>query len=81
MVGCFSVQWSVPDVNALVADLKGTLQPAILEQVRDGSSFRCYLLNSSIMVNLNLAGLQCPKMGKPAGSAGGAGGETAATGA
>lgn len=78
------MQWNVLDPAALVAELKGSLQPAIIEQVRDGSSYRCLLLNSNTMINFSLAGLQCPKMGRAAGPtgapAGGAGDAPTATG-
>ena len=64
-------QWSVPDCKAFASELKSTVQPAILEQVRDGGSFRVLLLNSMTMVNFSLAGLQCPRVGsgKPAAAA------------
>ncbi len=59
-------QWTVPDATAFATSIKGTVQPAIIELVRDGGSYRVLLLDSMTMVNFSLAGLQCPRVGKPA---------------
>lgn len=54
------VQWAgTYDANAILETCKGIPQPAVVEQVRDGSSFRCLLTNHNVIINVNLSGVKC----------------------
>ncbi|XP_024522172.1 ribonuclease TUDOR 1 isoform X1 [Selaginella moellendorffii] len=62
------------DARALLESSKGKPLRAFVEQVRDGSSFRVYLLPSFQFVQVHLAGVQAPSMGRrvaPASAGGG----------
>ena len=75
------VHWTVPDADALLDDIKGKPQRAIVEHVRDGASLRCLLVPSMIMINFNLAGVQCPRVNSgTAAKTGADAGEAAASG-
>ncbi|KMT07827.1 hypothetical protein BVRB_6g146390 [Beta vulgaris subsp. vulgaris] len=74
------------DAAALISENKGRSMQAIVEQVRIGSAVRAYLLPEFQYVQVFVAGVQCPSMGrKPAPervleaevSADGSNGETA----
>lgn len=54
------------DAKALVKENKGRLLEGIVEQVRDGSTVRVYLLPEFQFVQLFIAGIQSPSMGRKA---------------
>ncbi|KAJ0393787.1 hypothetical protein P43SY_008224 [Pythium insidiosum] len=69
-----TVKWSGADTDSLLLENKGKLVPAIIESVQNGSSMRVIVRPTMQLVNFGLAGVQCPRMGAPAGSAPGADG-------
>eukprot|EP01018_Ginkgo_biloba_P017900 Gb_32409 [translate_table: standard] len=52
------------DAMGLLAANKGKPMQAIVEQVRDGSTVRVYLLPDFQFVQVFVAGIQCPSMGR-----------------
>jgi staphylococcal nuclease domain-containing protein 1 len=67
-----NVKWAGTfDASALFESCKNTPQPAIVEQFRDGASMRCYLLDQGVVVNVNLSGVKCARLGGGEGDAGG----------
>jgi len=52
------------DAMALLNAKRGSLMEAVVEQVRDGSTVRVYLLPEFQFVQVFLAGIQCPSMGR-----------------
>ncbi|XP_059645186.1 ribonuclease TUDOR 1-like [Cornus florida] len=52
------------DAMGLLASNKGTPMEAIVEQVRDGSTLRVYLLPQFQFVQVFVAGIQAPSMGR-----------------
>ncbi|GFZ17287.1 TUDOR-SN protein 1 [Actinidia rufa] len=54
------------DAMGLLASNKGSPMQAIVEQVRDGSTLRVYLLPDFQFVQVFVAGIQAPSMGKRA---------------
>ena len=58
------VKWAGSyDTAVLMEACKDTPQPAVVEQLRDGASLRCYLFNHGVVVNVNLSGLRCARVG------------------
>lgn len=64
-----TLQWSGPSGEELVEEFKGKLVPAVIESVRDGGAMRVILRPNMMIVNFGLAGVQCPRMNPPVGSA------------
>ena len=59
----FSYQWLQEDPREFLSNWKGTPIPAVIDQVKDGSSFRAwlYLADGKVQsVNLSLSGIQAP---------------------
>ncbi|XP_063698694.1 staphylococcal nuclease domain-containing protein 1 [Culicoides brevitarsis] len=54
------VQYTVGDNNKFLEQFKGKQLSAVVEHVRDGSSFRVLLLDSFTYVTLVLSGVRCP---------------------
>ncbi|KAG8081814.1 hypothetical protein GUJ93_ZPchr0014g46995 [Zizania palustris] len=54
------------DAKGFVAENKGKSLEAIVEQVRDGSTIRVYLIPSFLFVQVYVAGVQAPSMGRRA---------------
>jgi len=54
------IKYSVENPRNFVDTLKMEPQPAIIEQVRDGSMMRATLTNSHHQVNFILSGIKCP---------------------
>uniref|UniRef100_A0A7N0RJ48 Ribonuclease n=1 Tax=Kalanchoe fedtschenkoi TaxID=63787 RepID=A0A7N0RJ48_KALFE len=52
------------DAMSLLAENKGRPMQGIVEQVRDGSTIRVYLLPEFQFVQVFVVGVQCPSMGK-----------------
>ncbi|XP_021721217.1 ribonuclease TUDOR 2-like [Chenopodium quinoa] len=52
------------DVVAFTSENKGRSLQAVVEQVRDGSTLRVYLLPEFQYVQVFVAGIQCPSMGR-----------------
>jgi hypothetical protein len=50
------------DSEAVLAQIKGRPVRVVIEYVRDGASFRAVLLDSFTYINLNLAGVQAPRV-------------------
>jgi len=63
-----NVTYEVTDANAFLKSIKGVPQRSIIEYIRDGSSFKVLLPDTMTFVNMNLAGVQCPRLGKDNGS-------------
>lgn len=61
-----TIKWTGADTDALLAEYKGKLVPAVVESVRDGASLRVILRPTLQILNFGLAGVQCPRMGPPA---------------
>ncbi|GBG26689.1 Staphylococcal nuclease domain-containing protein 1 [Hondaea fermentalgiana] len=64
-----AVQEAVRDVKfepsnpeVLLREVKGKPQRAIVEYVRDGAAFKVFLVDHMVYLNLNLAGVQCPRL-------------------
>lgn len=79
-----TIQWSVPpgDTMALAEELAKVPQPAIVEQVANGSVFRVLLTSTapSLAITFNLAGVAAPKVvAPPAPAASGTGAGSVAT--
>ncbi|DBA04877.1 TPA: hypothetical protein N0F65_006879 [Lagenidium giganteum] len=64
-----TVKYSGAVGDALLDEFKGKLVPAIVESVRDGASMRVVLKPNMFIVNFGLAGVQCPRMAPPVGTA------------
>ncbi|TYZ57414.1 hypothetical protein PybrP1_005999 [[Pythium] brassicae (nom. inval.)] len=64
-----TVKWAGADTDALLAEHKGKLVPAVVEAVRDGASMRVILRPSMYILNFGLAGVQCPRMAPPVAAA------------
>lgn len=63
------IDW-YPDARALFSQKRGVPIPAVVDQVREGSTLRCELLDPNMglthtMINLHLAGVQCPRTPLP----------------
>jgi len=56
------VTFEVVNAASFLASVKGKSLPAIIEYVRDGAAFRLILTDSMTFINLNLAGVQCPRL-------------------
>ncbi|KAF0894175.1 hypothetical protein E2562_035697 [Oryza meyeriana var. granulata] len=52
------------DAKSFVAENKGKSLEAIVEQVRDGSTIRVHLIPSFLFVQVYVAGIQAPSMGR-----------------
>ncbi|XP_071722497.1 ribonuclease TUDOR 1-like [Rutidosis leptorrhynchoides] len=52
------------DATKFLADNKGKSLQCIVEQVRDGSCIRVYLVPDFLFVQVIVAGIQCPSMGR-----------------
>lgn len=61
-----SVKWSGYDAQDLLETNKGKVLPAVIESFRDGASMRVILTDSLYMINMNLSGVQCPRLNTPA---------------
>ena len=57
-----NVTWTLPDPEAFFKANKGFPMAAVIEQVRDGSTFKCYLLEGGEFITLHLAGIQSPRI-------------------
>nr|CAB3484404.1 unnamed protein product [Digitaria exilis] len=57
---------SASGVKGFIAEMKGRALNAIVEQVRDGSTLRVYLIPSFHFCQVYVAGVQAPSMGKHA---------------
>ena len=57
-----NVIWTLPDPEAFFKANKGFPMAAVIEQVRDGSTFKCYLLEGGEYITLHLAGIQSPRI-------------------
>lgn len=57
-----SVIWTLPDPESFFKANKGFPYAGIIEQVRDGSTFKIYLLEGGEYITLHLAGIQCPRI-------------------
>lgn len=64
-----TVQYAGADTDALLAEFKGKLVPAVVEAVRDGASMRVILRPTMHILNFGLAGVQCPRMAPPVAAA------------
>ena len=56
------VSWTLDDPESFFQANKGMPMAAIVEQVRDGSTLKLYLLETGEMISLRLAGLQAPRI-------------------
>ena len=57
-----SVNWTLADPESFFKANKGLPLVGIVEQVRDGSTFRLYLPDTHDMIMLHLAGVQSPRI-------------------
>ena len=57
-----TVTWTLPDPEAFFKANKGFPLAGVIEQVRDGSTFKIYLLETGEYISLHLAGVQCPRI-------------------
>ena len=57
-----TVQWTLPDPQAFFQSKKKLPLAGVIEQVRDGSTFRVYLYEGGEYITLHLAGIQSPKI-------------------
>lgn len=57
-----SVNWTLSDPESFFKVNKGLPLVGVVEQVRDGSTFRLYLPETSDMIMLHLAGVQSPRI-------------------
>ncbi|KAK8800697.1 hypothetical protein WA158_000022 [Blastocystis sp. Blastoise] len=55
------VDYEVADAEKFFKNNKGLPFAALIEQVRDGSTFKVLLFESNKMITFHLAGIQCPK--------------------
>lgn len=69
-----TIKWAPADGDALLAEHKGKLVPALIESVQNGSSMRAVLLPSMQIVNFGLAGVQAPRTNAPGAGPDGADG-------
>lgn len=65
-----SVNWTLSDPESFFKANKGLPLVGIVEQVRDGSTFRLYLPDTHDMIMLHLAGVQSPRITYSAEGAG-----------
>lgn len=56
------VQFEPAQPEVLLREVQGTPQRAIVEYVRDGAAFKVLLVDPMVYLNLNLAGVQCPRL-------------------
>ena len=59
------VKWTITDAKALVEKYHQKPVKAIIEQIRDGSTVRGFLLPSFEYVTINLSGIKCPSAKTP----------------
>uniref|UniRef100_A0A0N4ZCN2 Staphylococcal nuclease domain-containing protein n=1 Tax=Parastrongyloides trichosuri TaxID=131310 RepID=A0A0N4ZCN2_PARTI len=59
-----NVQWNVQNPQQFVQKYRGTTVKAIIENVRDGSSFRAYVPQESTYITFVLSGIKCPGLVK-----------------
>lgn len=57
-----NVIWTIPDPEAFFKANKGFPLAGVIEQVRDGSTFKLYLLEGGEYITLHLAGIQSPRI-------------------
>ena len=57
-----SVIWTVEDPESFFQAHKGLPTAAVVEQFRDGSTMKLYLLETHEMITMRLAGVQCPRI-------------------
>uniref|UniRef100_A0A0K0EWU5 Staphylococcal nuclease domain-containing protein n=1 Tax=Strongyloides venezuelensis TaxID=75913 RepID=A0A0K0EWU5_STRVS len=57
-----NIQWNIPNIQGFVQKYKGTTVKAIIENVRDGSSFRAYIPQESAYITFVLSGIKCPAL-------------------
>lgn len=57
-----SVIWTVEDPESFFQAHKGLPTAAVVEQFRDGSTLKLYLLETHEMITMRLAGVQCPRI-------------------
>lgn len=57
-----SVIWTLPDPEAFFKANKGFPLAGVIEQVRDGSTFKLYLPEGGEFITLHLAGIQSPRI-------------------
>lgn len=60
--GARVVKWTMPDPESFFKANKQLPIPAVVEQVRDGCTFKLYSLDGGDCFTLHLAGLQCPRI-------------------
>uniref|UniRef100_A0A914I7I6 Staphylococcal nuclease domain-containing protein n=1 Tax=Globodera rostochiensis TaxID=31243 RepID=A0A914I7I6_GLORO len=58
-----NVQWIIDDPRELVTKYSGKQLDAVVEQVRDGSTIRAFLLPSFEYVTIALSGVKAPRVG------------------
>lgn len=56
------VSWTLNDPESFYQANKGMPMAAVVEQIRDGSTLKLYLLETGEMISLRLAGLQAPRI-------------------
>ncbi|CEF59740.1 LD20211p [Strongyloides ratti] len=59
-----NIQWNIQNIQGFVQKYKGTSIKAIIENVRDGSSFRAYISQESAYITFVLSGIKCPALVK-----------------
>lgn len=56
------INWTIPDPEKYFLANKGLPMAAQVEQVRDGSTLKLFVLESNQMITLRVAGIQCPRI-------------------
>eukprot|EP00640_Fibrocapsa_japonica_P004086 CAMPEP_0113937328 /NCGR_PEP_ID=MMETSP1339-20121228/3973_1 /TAXON_ID=94617 /ORGANISM="Fibrocapsa japonica" /LENGTH=219 /DNA_ID=CAMNT_0000940049 /DNA_START=183 /DNA_END=839 /DNA_ORIENTATION=+ /assembly_acc=CAM_ASM_000762 len=56
------LKWTDIDAQSILNEYKGSPVKAVIEHVRDGAALRCLLLPNWTFVNVNLSGVQCPRV-------------------
>ncbi|KAL3102323.1 hypothetical protein niasHS_003732 [Heterodera schachtii] len=58
-----NIQWTIEEPRELVALYSGKQLDAVVEQVRDGTTFRLFLLPSFEYITIALSGIKAPRVG------------------
>ena len=56
------INWTIADPETYFLANKGMPMAAQVEQVRDGSTLKLFLLETNQMITLRVAGIQCPRI-------------------